>query len=467
MRGRCPCALPRVISLVLGAGLLASSTLVFAQEQASPAPSRPSDETEAADDPPAPKRPSSSEMDAPDPPAPPTPPSETSDLLVPTPSEWKQKYDEARAKLLTGEFADAAVRFAELESTAVNRVDRALAKAQRTLADDWTSRNLVFVRRNDLADPAVTSRALNRRSTDELVSLYTNSVLYGIGSAIWLGTLTDPKTPAAAIVPGFALTAGSVGAVIALDSGRGLHYGVPQAIVSGMWVGFEHGLLWTFWHNSRAGRPDLETKTHATILWGLSSIGAVTGGILGETLGTTPGRSAWVGSTALWTGAIAGFATGALVEDGGTEALAVGGIGLTVGTGLGLLSASTVSPSIGRTRLIDLSGLLGGVGAAALYAAGSRNGPDGQATSGITAVGIASGLAIGWVATSGMDKDVPRTKEPNQDDSSPRPDTSKQAASGAAAYTSRGNVVESIAAHTRPLLMPQPSGAIIGAGGTF
>ena len=358
------------------------------------------------------------------------------------------------------------MRFAELESTAVNRVDRALARAQRTLADDWSARNLVFVQRQDLADPSVSARALDRRSTDELVSLYTNSVVYGIGSAIWLGALTDPKTPAAAVIPGLALTAGSVGTVLALDSGRGFRYGVPQAIVSGMWVGFEHGLVWTLWHNSRDLRPDLDTKTHATILWGLTSVGAVTGGVLGQALRTTPGRSAWVGSTALWTGAIAGFATGGIVKDGDSEALAIGGIGLTVGTGIGLLSASKVSPSIGRTRLVDLSGVLGGLGAAALYAAGASRDGSAQGASGVTALGIAGGLAIGWLATSGMAKDTLRTTEPKEVDTPSKSSTSTQRSTEDAPSTSHGTL-ENIAANTRPLLMPQATGTVIGAGGTF
>ena len=453
-----PAKTPR---LLLCAGAFAC---VFYASPAQAEPDPPAQDLSTTDPPaPAPEEPP-----APAPEQPPTRARDASDLLVPTPAEWRLSYEEARAKLLAGEFADAAARFAELEATAVNRVDRALARAQRTLAEDWTSRNLVFVRRQDLADPALSARALDRRSTDELVSLYTNSVVYGIGSAVWLGVLTEPRTPAAAIVPGLALTAASVGTVIALDSGRGFRYGVPQAIVSGMWIGFEHGLVWTFWHDSRDSRPrvsgELEGKPRATILWGLSTIGAVTGGILGQTLGTTPGRSAWVGSTALWTGAIAGFGTGGLVQNGDTEALAIGGIGLTVGTGIGLLTASSVSPSIGRTRLIDLSGLLGGLGTAAFYAAAARNESSGQAASGLTALGITGGLAIGWLATSGMAKDSPRSTEPKEESST---STSSQEPHARTLASTQGSTLESIAAQTRPLLMPQPSGAIIGAGGTF
>ncbi|MBX3205884.1 MAG: hypothetical protein KF764_12495 [Labilithrix sp.] len=459
MRGRRQHTLlrARVPRVLLGATLLASGALAAPPALAAPDPPPP---------PLAPNRPSK-ELDEPDRADPPEPPSAphdpartfdaaqasgTSDLLAPTPPEWAHKYAEARTKLLTGEFASAAVLFAELETTAVNRVDLALARAQRSLADDWSARNLTFIRRQDLADPSVTSRALDRRSTDELVSLYTNSVLYGIGSAIWLGSLTEPKTAAGGILPGVALTAGAVGTVLALDSGRGLRYGVPQSIVSGMWIGLEQAIIWTLWHNSREGRPDLETKTHSTILWGLSSVGAVAGGVLGETLGTTPGRAAWVGSTAFWTGALAGFATGGVVENATTPALAVAGIGLSAGTGIGLLSAESVSPSIGRVRLIDLSGVLGGVAAAALYAAAANRESTAQATSGVTALGIAGGLAIGWVATAGMPKDALRTREPKDED---EPKASAQRED------------DTLASRVRPLLLPQASGAMIGAGGTF
>ena len=65
-----------------------------------------------------------------------------------------------------------------------------------------------------------------------------------------------------------------------------------------------------------------------------------------------------------------------------------------------------------------------------------------------------------------MDKDALRTAEPKDDDTSntkkSRGDQHEHAISRANAST-----LESIAAHARPLLMPQPTGAIIGAGGTF
>lgn len=362
----------------------------------------------------------------------------TSELLVPTPPEWRLKYEEARAKLLTGEFTDAAARFDELERTAVNRVDRAIAREQRTLAAEWAQKNLAFVNRNQLGESAASAKALNKRTTDELVSLYTNAVFYGIGSGIWLGTVTEPKTPAAGILPTIALTGASVGTVIALDSGRGFHYGVPQSIVSGLYIGLESGIAWTVWQNNRKGETDLETKTQSTIIWVLSTAGAVGGGALGQLLGTTPGRSSWVGSTALWSGVLLAFTTGAIVkeDDPPAEVFAAAGVGLGVGTGIGLATAASVSPSIARVRFLDLGGLAGGLLSAGLYVAVANDKGNGRAASGITALGGFGGLAAAWALTASMPDDRLRTEEP--------PDTVSK---------------------IRPVLMPVNGGGMMGVGG--
>ena len=353
--------------------------------------------------------------DEPPPPAEPrAPAAETSDLLVPTPPEWQLKYDEARARFLIGEFSDAAARFEDLERTAVNRVDRAIAREQKTLAAEWAKRNLAFVNRDKLGESTASAKALDKRTTDELVSLYTEGVFYGIGTGIWLATITEPKSAAAGILPTIALTAASVGTIAALDSGRGLRYGVAQSIVSGLNIGLESGIAWTVWHNNRKGEKDLEGKEQATIIWGMSTAGAVVGGVLGQTLGTTPGRSSWVGSTALWSGLIFAFTAGALVkeDDFPPEVFAAAGVGLGLGTVAGLATAGVASPSIARVRFLDLGGLAGGLLSAGLYVALANDKANGRAASGITALGGAAGLAATWAITSGMADDRLRTEEP-------------------------------------------------------
>ena len=276
---------------------------------------------------------------------PPAPAPAPTEHLAATPEEWKAGYETAREVLLAGDFEDAAKRFAALETTATNRVDRALAQAQRSLAEEWASRKLAFVPRAQLGESNLTAKAVDKRTTDELAVLYTDSVFYGIGTGLWIASLTQPKSAAGGILPMIAVTGASVGTVVALDSGRGLRYGVAQAIASGLNVGFESGVVWSIFLENADPRSNTG-KGAASLIWGLSTAGAITGGALGATLGTTPGRSSWVGSTALWTGTIAGLATGALAEkqNDPTTPLAAAGVGLAVGTALGLATASTVSP---------------------------------------------------------------------------------------------------------------------------
>ncbi len=373
------------------AALSATTRVTYADEPTIPlTPNQPSPKMDAADAPTPLEREASS-----------LPPTDRDEGA--TPQAWRAKYAEARARLLDGDFADAAVMFAALEASAENASDRALAHEQRTLADAWTARNVSLVRRSDLA-AVKPAPLLDKRSTDEVVTLYLNSILYGIGTGIWVGTLTEPRTPATGILPAIALTAGSIGTVIALDSGSGFRYGVPQSITTGLWIGLEEGILWAAWHDSRSGVKDLKTKEASTLIWSTSTAGAVLGGVLGELIPTTPGRSSWTGSVATWSSAVTGFAAGGLTGKA-PESLAVAGLSLTIGTGIGMATAGSVSPTVGRVRLIDLAAALSGATAAGVYVAAANNRGNGRAASGVTSIGIAAGLAIGWLATSSMPDD--------------------------------------------------------------
>jgi hypothetical protein len=383
--------------------------------------------------------------DAPDQaPLPPASPAPLPGAPAPTPPDWAHRYAEARRQLLAGEFADAAERFAELEASAVNGTDRALAREQRATANAWATRGLAFV--NDpSAETSPRARPIvDRRTTDELAQLYTSSVFYGIGTGAWITALTRPQTAATAIFPFVGVVGASVGTVVALDAGRGLRYGIGQSIVSGLYIGLEHGLVWTTWANARRSQPDLSTEEHATILWGLSTAGAVGGGLLGHALGTTPGRSSWVGSTALWTGVVSGFAAGAFAEHGDPppEAFAAAGVGLTVGTAVGLATASHVSPSISRVRFLDLGGLGGAAMAAIIYGGIAGDDADGRAASGVVALGAVGGLAAAWAITSTMAPDPRRT---------PGEDVEE----------------ESLITKLRPTVMPARGGAMLGVGGAL
>jgi len=364
-------------------------------------------------------------------------PDTKNELVAPTPPEWTVEYEAARSKLLAGEFTEAAALFAELEKTAVNRVDRAIAHEQLTLVEAWLKKNP----HGNANGNAVAAKAVDTRAYEELVLLYTNAIVYGIGSGIWVDVIAEPGTTATHVLPILALTGASIGTVVALDSGRGLPYGVAQGIVSGMWIGLEEGFAWTVWANNRKGVPNMTDKLQATILWSTATAGAIGGGVLGATLGTTPGRSSWVGSCALWTGAVTGFAMGAAVDEANLPpaALAAAGVGVTLGTALGLGSASAVSPSNARVHFIDLGGLGGGLLAAGAYIGAASGKADGRVASGLTAVGGAAGLAAVYALTASMPDDHLRTEQP------PEP---------------------SAIASVRPLLMPaQGGGGMMGVGG--
>ena len=338
----------------------------------------------------------------------PSPAPEPAEHLAPTPIDWRADYESAREVLLAGDFDDAAKRFAALEKTATNRLDRALAQAQRSLAEAWAARKLAFVPRAQIGESNLTAKAVDKRTTDELAVLYTDAVLYGIGTGLWVAQLTEPKTAAGGILPMIGLTGASVGTVALLDSGRGLRYGVAQGIASGLAIGFESGIVWSILLEN-ASPSSTTGKGTASLIWGLSTAGAITGGALGATLGTTPGRSSWVGSTALWTGTLAGLATGALGErqNEPTTPLAAAGVGLAAGTALGLATASGVSPSISRVRFLDLGGIGGGLLGGLLYWGAADEKVDGRALSGTTALGAAAGLGVVWALTSSMQQDRP------------------------------------------------------------
>jgi type IV secretory pathway VirB10-like protein len=105
---------------------------------------------------------------------------------------WQTRYEEAKTKLLVGEFAEAAEMLKSLEETAPTESDRRLAREQRALALEWANRGLVFVKRSDLGESTLSPKALDRRTTDELAQLYTSAFFYGVGTGGWIAALTKP-----------------------------------------------------------------------------------------------------------------------------------------------------------------------------------------------------------------------------------------------------------------------------------
>lgn len=336
----------------------------------------------------------------------------TSGASTPEPkiAEWGAAYARARGLLVQGRFAEARTKLLELARSAPGPIDRELALELANLAGAYQARKVALVEASDLVDSVSVARRENRRTTDEIAVLYFNGVLYGLGTGAVLAVHTDPRSPAGAILPALALGGAGAGLVAALDSGRGLGYGVPQSIVSGMYLGLAEGVVWSVWNQARVHYYDeLKDSTVADIIWTGATVGAVAGGALSGLYGATPGRASYVGSTGLWSAAVIGMMAGAAGRDDeklDDRTLLAAALGLNAGVVAGVLTARPVSPSIARVRFLDLGSLAGGVVFGGLYlsAAGDRVN-DARPALAVTALGIAAGFGTAWWLTRDMPKD--------------------------------------------------------------
>lgn len=343
-----------------------------------------------------------------------TPAAPAAEAAPPAPADagdpaWPQRYAGARASLLAGHFAECQAWFSQLAATAPNAIDRALAQTQGELCARWLREGWVLQRHTD-GEPS-TSASRDRRTIDELAILYGNAVAYGVLSGVALAAFTEPGTAAGGILPALALAGGAAGLVYAIDAKVGLRYGSAQAISSGLYIGLEEGLAWTLWNQARSDRADeWSDKALAAVLWGTATVGAVAGGVLGQTVGTTPGQASFMGSAALWSGTVAGLTVGALTgldEDVDEYALLAGALALNAGAVGGALLAPNVSPSIARVRFLDLGAVAGALVAGGLYIAVADSDSTAGAAAGTVAAGITGGLAAAWWLTSGMQPDRP------------------------------------------------------------
>jgi hypothetical protein len=361
---------------------------------------------------------------------------------------WLNRYTVARERLLAGDFAEARRLFAELVATATNGADRTIAEELEQLARSWASRDLVFVRRADLGEGSASAKVTGERTADEIAVLYTNAVLYGLGTGAWLDVVTEARTTAGIILPALSLAGAAAGAVAVVDSSMPLRYGVPQSIVSGMYIGLEEGLVLTLWNQSRVYRADeWEAKTVATVVWGMATAGGAAGAIVGSLGGTTPGRASFVGSAAMWSGLAAGLLVGAASPENDTQddtALLAAVIGLNAGAVGGMLAAGSASPSIARVRYLDLGGLAGGLAAGGLYLSAADDKSTAGGLMGLTGLGIVGGLTAAWLTTSKMAPDRLSEEIPR---------------------SARGPA--SLLTAATPSLTPMPGGAVVALRGAF
>jgi len=136
------------------------------------------------------------------------------------------------------------------------------------LAQHWAQAGLTLTR-PQLGAPVVHSAAhSNTRTTDEISILYLNSVLYGLGTGVWLDVLSEPKQAAAQScrrsVWQVLRPAQLRCSIIQLT----LVTAWPASAVTGMYIGLEEGITWTLWNQARVSLlRRWQGKTVATLIW--------------------------------------------------------------------------------------------------------------------------------------------------------------------------------------------------------
>ncbi len=328
------------------------------------------------------------------------------------PDAWTARYDRARADMIEGRVREAEREFKALAG-------EARTEGERTLALEMARLSATYAARADAARAARPSAPrASVRSTDELTLLYTSAFLYGAGTGTWFLLQTKPDSAVTATLPFAALTAAPVIAVATIDGYKKLPRGLPHSLSAGLYLGLGQGIWIVGYQHARSARiedvdPDSTVRwapeSTASVLWTSATLGAVIGGVAGGFLPTTPGRVSFTASTTMWAGALSGLGAGALLPDDEyrrERAFLVGGIGYNLGLAGGLLGAHVVSPSVARVRLVDLLGLAGGLASAGFYLSVAGD-PDTRTTEGLAVLGAGAGLALGWIVTSGMPKELP------------------------------------------------------------
>jgi hypothetical protein len=325
------------------------------------------------------------------------------------PATWPQRYETARKHLVAGEHRLAEQEFIALAADAPSDPERRLAIEMARIASSWAGGPEATWRALE-PKPGPVPMVARVRTRDEITLLYATSFMYGVGTGAWFLLQTQPDSALTATLPFIGITAAPVLALAIIDGNAPLPHGMPHAISAGMYVGLGESILLVTYQHSRAHRTDAKRwapEDVATVLWGGATLGGVAGAVMAVGVPTTPGRASFTASAAIWGGVLAGTTGGAFIPESGhrTEhSLLTAGIGYNVGLLGGLFTAASVAPSTTRVRLVDLSGISGAFVLGGGYAALAHGGEP-RAAMALTAGGAATGLVVGWLATSGMAPD--------------------------------------------------------------
>ena len=315
----------------------------------------------------------------------------------PAPSSWAERYAHARDALVDKDWVRAARELSELESTASS-------PEQRLLASELASIARALLARAPLPQPAL-------RTTDELITLYSTAILYGLGSSVWLAFQVEPSNILGALVPFAVLTPAAVGVVATADSWRPLRHGIPHAIAAGMYLGFGEGLWLTGYQlayaSAHSGVDRWGPQRASTAIWLTSTAGGLGGALIGAVNRPTPGRVSFTASSAIWAGALAAFTAHALHPDDDRReqyTFLTGGLAYNAGLLAGIVFGPVIAPSVRRVRYTDLGGLFGALILGGSYAL-LVDDADSRVGLGLAAVGGTLGLGVTAWATRHMEPD--------------------------------------------------------------
>ena len=350
-------------------------------------------------------------------PAPPTPPVQSPAVQAgpasaPANNGWSADFSRALSDLEAGSFQDASLSFRRLAVSAPSTEDAATARALGELASRWAQQGLVLVRGGDVGDADFTAKAVDRRSSGEMATLYTGAVGFGLGTGVYISVLSEPSSVAGVTVPMLLFGVAVPLTVYAVDQSHPLRYGTPSAITNGLTLGLIEGGLWTSWYQAQADSYDeVSAKTAATLVWLPTALGGVLGGVLGEKRGTTPGRAELIGAGGMFGAGLTGLVLlSAVPDDHEKDDFVLLGAALMANAGAvgGYLAGRAWSPGVARVRYIQLGGISGALVTSLLYFSAAGDDGDERAFGGIAAAGMAGGLALATWLTNDMPEDKRR-----------------------------------------------------------
>jgi hypothetical protein len=317
-------------------------------------------------------------------------------------------YDRAFAAMLAGDLEGARAGFAEVAATAGDPEMRAAARELGRLAGELAARQARIVIGAPTAGSTGGSTALVDEHEDDdegRSGIIVTTTLASIYAGAVLSDLAD--TGDARAVTGIVVASTAVGLMGSLYGTRGRHIGggTAEAYSLGMLLGAGNGLLLA----SPLGANSTE-QWNVTILGSMAVLSGA-GFIYGQSRKPTRGQVSFAGTMA--TMGIATVGLGLVIvqpdiDDADPVLVAMAG-GLDAGAVAGLYLGRDVNWSAGRSRLVWLGALVGGLAGGAtgilLFADDDASNTEGRIAAALTLGGAWGGLFLASRVTRNMRPD--------------------------------------------------------------